>query len=348
MPQPQQSLTLRQIAQLARTSKSTVSRVLTNHPNVSESTRRRVLEIINKHHFRPNLFARGLAGGRTGLVGVITTEINSGFFAEVLRGVDAVVGQHGGHVLTSFAHGSEDFQRLWEEMARGHKVDGIILVAPSLSVLDRAMEDHEPPVVLCACRPTRADGRWQSVDCAIVDNRQAFAAVMQHLYDTGRRRILFLAGPDDVWDAIERRGAVEAFAQEHSDVHLKMMTAPMTYENGMRCMQTYLNQGNELPQAVLATNDRMALGVAEVLAERGIRVPEQVAVAGCDDDNASRLTGLTTLHMPMVDLGREAATLLFERIGRGGDGHPGCVRVLSMALKIRRSTAGGALCVGSA
>lgn len=340
MSRPQQSLTLRQIAKLARTSKSTVSRVLTNHPNVSERTRQRVLSVIAKYHFRPNLFARGLAGGRTGLIGVITTEINSGFFAEVLRGVDSVVGQRGGHVLSSFAHGVEDYRRLWQDMANGHKVDGIILVAPSLSILDQPVDNSRPPLVLCACRPLRVDAGWQNVDCAVVDNEQAFSALLAHVYEKGRRRILFLAGPEDVSDAVERRRVVETFARAHPDVRLAVRAAPMTHQDGMACTESYLDTAKELPDVVVATNDRMALGAMEALARRGLAIPEQVAVTGCDDEESARLVGLTTLHMPMVELGREAATLLFERIEHDNKSRPASIRMLSMPLTIRRSTAG--------
>lgn len=342
MSRSQQTLTLRQIAELARTSKSTVSRVLTNHPNVSENTRRRVLDVIAKHHFRPNLFARGLAGGKTGLIGVIATEINSGFFAEVLRGVDVVVGQQEGHVLSSFAHGPEDFQRLWQDMAQGRKVDGIILVAPTLPVLNRAIEDAEPPVVLCACRPQRSDGPWCWVDSVVVDNHAAFTTLLHHVYDNGRRRILFLAGPEDVWDSIERREAVESFARERSDLHLEIVSGAMTREEGRRLIAPFVGGARPLPEAVIATNDRLALGAMEVLGQHGVRIPEDVAVTGCDDEDAAALVGLTTLHMPMMNLGRESAHLLFERMARHGDQLPGVIRVLPMTLQVRKSTSGTA------
>ncbi len=338
MPRSQQALTLRQIAELARTSKSTVSRVLTNHPNVSDATRKRVLGVIAKHHFRPNLFARGLAGGKTGLIGVITTEINSGFFAEVLRGVDAVVGQHGGHVLSSFAHGTDDYIRLWMDMATGRRVDGIVLVAPPRRVLERDIQSAEPPVVLCACQTQRTEAGWGAVDAVVVNNRESYGEILRHLYERGRRKLLFMAGPDDVWDAQERLQAVQAFASEHADMVVETLGGAMTYEDGIRIAQTFFDRSAFKPDAILATNDRQALGAMEVLRDRHVSVPDEVAVAGCDDDDASRLVGLTTLRMPMMDLGREAAGLLFERVEGHRPDEPRVVRVLPMTLQVRKST----------
>ena len=102
--------------------------------------------------------------------------------------------------------------------------------------------------------------------------------------------------------------------------------------------QTVIDRGVFNPDAILATNDRQALGAMEVLRDRHVSIPKEIAIAGCDDDDASRLVGLTTLRMPMQDLGREAAGLLFERLGRRRPDEPRVVRVLPMTLQIRKST----------
>lgn len=340
MARAHQSVTLRKIAQLAHTSKSTVSRVLTNQRNVAPKTRQRVLEVIEKCQFKPNLFARGLAGGRTGLIGVLAAEINSGFFAEVLKGVDAVAARYGSHVLTSFAHGHSDYYRLWSDMARARHVDGILLIAPSTGVLDRPREEEELPLALCACRPPRASNGWENVDCAVIDNEKGFSDVMNHLYQQQRRHFLFLAGPDDIWDAAVRRRSVEAYARVHPDIILDVAAGNMTRENGRCLTLRYLERSPALPQAIVATNDAMALGALEALRARNIAVPQQVAVVGCDDEPAAALIGLSTLHMPMVELGRAAASLLFERLENKTAKLPGRIRYLPMTLQVRHTSLG--------
>lgn len=333
-----QSVTLRQIAQLARTSKSTVSRVLTNQQNVAPKTRQRVLEIIEKYRFKPNIFARGLAGGRTGLIGVLAAEINSGFFAEVLQGIDAVAAQHESHLLTSFAHGRSDYQQLWMDWARARRVDGILLIAPATGLLNKPREENEPPLALCACRPTMTSHGWENVDCAVTDNEKGFSDIMNHLYQQHRRHFLFLAGPDDIWDAAARRRAVETYAQAHPDVVLDIAAGDMTQEDGRRLTLRYLERCPALPHAIVASNDAMAFGALEVLKAREIAVPQQVAVVGCDDGPAAALIGLSTLHMPMFELGQAAASLLFERLDRKASQLPGRTRYLPMTLEVRQTS----------
>jgi DNA-binding LacI/PurR family transcriptional regulator len=325
-------LNLRQIARLARTSKSSVSRVLTNHPNVAPATRARIEKVIRKHGFRPNVFARGLAGGRTGLIAAITAEMTSGFYAEVLKGIDQVVSERGGHVLSSFAHGSEDYVKFWRRMIDTRQADGIILIAPPLGIFDQPPHRRDYPTALCACRPPPAAAPgWADIPSATVNNRTAVMALLETMHARGLRRIVYLAGPPDVYDANERRQAVAVFAAAHRDWQVTFVQAGHGHELGRKVTLAHLAD-HPAPEAFVCFNDATAYGALQALRERG---RTDVLVTGCDDETAAAAMNLTTLHMPMPELGQAAARLLLERVGPEVTDTPARHEVVDLAVMWR-------------
>jgi LacI family transcriptional regulator len=338
MKKTSDTLTLRQVAKLARTSKSTVSRVLTKHPSVSPKTRARIEAVIAKHGFRPNLFARGLAGGRTGLVAVLASEMNSGFYAEVIRGIDEVAGQHDGHILTSFSHGIPDYTRLWHELATEGRVDGVILIAPPIEIMAAPIDDDSVPAVLCACRAPKHRKVWAGVDSVSVDNEKGMEELLRHLAEQGCRHLVHIAGPENMYDGVERRRAFERFIKSMPGLQGDVIYSALNREGGRAAALQYLAGRATWPDAFVSFNDSTALGVLEALREVGSSVPKPVAVTGCDDEPSSAFVGLTTLHMPMLELGRETARLLFERMERKGEDVPARASVIELSLKIRHTS----------
>ncbi|MFH0907460.1 MAG: LacI family DNA-binding transcriptional regulator [bacterium] len=331
-------LTLRHVAQLARTSKSTVSRVLTNHPSVSPSTRTRIEAAIQKHGYLPNLFARGLAGGKTGLIAAIVSEINGGFFAEVLKGIDQVVHQNGSHVLSSFAHGTEDYIHLWKNMAEQGRADAIVWIAPPAELLAEPCEGAAIPCVLCACRPSRAAKGWENVSSVTVGNRQGMTEILQHLAKRGCKSIVHLAGPKNVYDAQERLQGVKAFAALRPELTVDIVQAGLTRELGYRAVVDYLARHKDPPDAIVAFNDATAYGVLQALREINIPVPGRTRVTGCDDEDAASAVGLTTLHMNMVNVGQEAARLIYGALNNRETRRQAEHVIIDMQMKVRSTT----------
>ena len=329
---PRKRLNLRQIAELAGTSKSSVSRVLTQHPNVAAATRARIEGVIKKHGFSPNPFARGLAGGRTGLIAAITAEMTSGFYAEVLKGIDQVVSERGGHVLSSFAHGPDDYVKFWRRMIDTRQADGIVLIAPPLHIFDRPPHRRDYPTALCASRPpASAAAGWNAIPSATVNNRAAMTTLLQAMHERGMRRIAYLAGPPHVFDATERRQAVQDFAQAHADWQVTFLQPGHGYEMGRDVARAYLERHTP-PDALVCFNDATAYGALQALRELG---RADVLVTGCDDETAASAMNLTTLHMPMPQLGQTAARLLLERIAPNRAGAPVRHEVVSLELMWR-------------
>ncbi len=333
-------LTVYEIAALAGVSKSSVSRVLMNQSGISDETRRRILDVIKKSGYRPSNFARGLAGGRTGLIAVVTPGIFSGFYADVLRGIDVVAHKRGVRMITSFAHGERDYRLLVDEFTQGGRVDGVILVAPPMKLLSAPAPKPGVPVVIVAARAPRRGRGWEALDSVVVDNEKAIERVMDHLVEKGCRRIVHLSGPPGVFDALERRAAFEQYGRAHKSVGCVVAEGGETRQEAVQALLKQLDGGRK-PDAVVAYNDDMAIGVVRVLRGRGMRVPEDMCVTGCDDEQPAELLNLTTLHMPMVEMGEEAARLLFGRLDDGSIGSMARQSLIDMPLMVRSSSSPG-------
>ncbi len=335
------SLNVIELAKLAHTSKSTVSRVLRNEPDVSPKTRARVQRLIRKYDYHPSLFGRGLTGASTGLIGVLGRWMESGFPAEVLRGIVGEVERRGGHLLCSFAPNIDDYVSMWRKFAAGGQVDGAILIAPANEIFAHSVKPGDRPVVLCACKPPDGKRGWGKVGSVTIDNRTAMNDVVDHLVGSGCRRLVHLSGAPDILDAQERRRFFMKATARHRGVKADVVQGAWTRELAYTITLEYINTHGSPPDAFVAFNDSVALGVLEALQARGIPVPGKVAVTGWDDILFASYAGLTTIHLPMIRMGEEAARLLYEQLDdpRRKVGRP---VLLKMPLKVRSTSAGSA------
>lgn len=335
----EKTLNVIELAKLARTSKSTVSRVLRNEPDVSPKTRARIQRLIEKYDYHPSLFGRGLTGASTGLIGVLGRWMESGFAAEVLRGIVAEVERRGGHLLCSFAPNIDDYVSMWRKFASGGQVDGAILIAPASEIFSHPVKPGDRPVVLCACKPPDESRGWGNVGSVISDNFAAMDDLVKHLVEKGCRRLVHLSGPPDILDAQERRRFFMRCASKYRGVKASVVQGAWTRELAYTITLEYINTHGSPPDAFVAFNDSIALGVLEALDARGIAVPDKVAVTGWDDILFASYAGLTTIHLPMIRMGEEAARLLYEQLDDKRR-KTGRQTVLKMPLKIRRTSGG--------
>lgn len=308
------SRTLDEIARLAGTSKSTVSRVISNDSRISEKTRVKVNAIIDKLNYRPNLFAQALAGGRTGLIGVISSNIGSGFYAEVIRGIDLVFNQLGKRLLVSFAHYEQDYRALWQDVVLGGQVEGVVVLAPTSDFFKLAAYLTRIPVVLCAGSPPRLKREWRAVDRVEMNNAQGMEAIIADLANNGCHRILHAAGWSNNSDAAERR---QAFLKAVARYQLKAESEyfGIIPADGRSAMANFLAQKRSLPDAIVCFNDSIALGILEAWhSYAGRDVPPPFALTGWDDSPAAAAVGLTSIAIPFIRLGEESAHLLQARI----------------------------------
>jgi LacI family transcriptional regulator len=299
------AVTLEMVAQASGVSPSTVSRILNNTAKVSAEKRRAVDAAIKRLGFRPNPVARGLAGGRTLSIGVLTQFISSPFYGEALHGIeDHLVGEGYIPIFVS-GHWNEREERKALDALMSRRVDGVIVLAGKLSnAALRKISDALPMVVVG--RAVRGPQL-----CSLeFDNHAGGRMATQHLVDAGHRDIAFISGDPTHDDAIARqRGYLEALTQAGiaADEAL-IVPGQLTEESGLAAVDLLLARRRPFT-ALFAANDQMATGAALGLYRRRIRVPDQVSLVGFDDLAIARfaLPPLTTVRQPVYEMGRQAA-----------------------------------------
>jgi LacI family transcriptional regulator len=302
--------TLRDICTATGLSTATVSRVLNNSPLVKENTRERVQKVMADLNYFPLASARALAGKRTGSIGIISPYVGSGFFSDIMVGVDRVATERGVHVMMSFAHGVGDEKRLVTRFIQERSVDAVILINLDMphEFLAEVKNDKIPLVSV------DTPAVEQGIPSVSIGNRKGAHAMMAHLLEHGYQDIVVFAGPELSYDSCERLAGCKAAAAEAgtSLPDEKIFAGSFIMKSGREFMQKILDSGKPLPDAVFALNDVMAFGAMACLREAGLRVPEDIAVAGFDDSEAAPLVGLTTVAVPLLDMGRHAAEMALD------------------------------------
>jgi len=304
-----EKLTLYEIAELAGTSKSTVSRVLNGGDKVSPKVKARVMQVIAEQNYMPSIAARGLSMGRKNMIAVISGGISDGYFAGVIRGIDIESEDRNNHLLCSFGRNEESFIKLWQGVIRQGLVDGVILVAPPNALMQQPF-DCELPVVLCSSRPAPNHG-WDQVSTVTVDNRAGLTAMLDKMYASGARSFVHFAGPNNDYDAIERREAFKTFIATHQDCSGQITGATKSRDKGYENAVHFLKK-HPHPDAMVCYNDSTAAGVLTALEENGLT--GKVKISGCDSGLLADMLQLPTLKMPCEKIGREAAAMLFSLI----------------------------------
>lgn len=313
--------TIRDVASAAGVSLKTVSNVLHDHPHVRPSTRDRVLQAIDEVGYRPNLSARGLRSGRTGVIGLAVPALRENYFAELADAVIRAAAERGVSVLVEQTGGEREAElRAVAGTSRPHFIDGLLFNPIRLGRSDASALDTNIPVVLLGERifggPT---------DHVTMHNVSSARAAVAHLVEIGRRRIAVIgADPQaeqagDVSSATLRtQGYREALEDAGLDVDPRLIRRAEHWNRatGAAATRELLDEGIEI-DAVFALNDTLGLGVIHALRAAGVSVPQDVAVVGFDNIEESRYS---TPSMTTVDTGREriadqAVALLLERIG---------------------------------
>ena len=309
---------LRDVAERAGVSVKTVSNVVNNYAHVAPGTRARVQAVLDETGYRPNVTARNLRSGRTGLIALAVPELDNPYFAELTRFVVQAAEEHGWTVLVDQTDGLLDRERAVASGFRHHLIDGLILSPAALAMDDLAgRREHDVPLVLIGEK--LGAGPHDHVG---IDNVAAARAATDHLLQLGRRRVAAIGHQPDSREQsgvahLRRRGWVEAIegAGLHVDDRLVAQVASFRPEEGARAMDRLLDGGSR-PDAVFCFNDTLALGVLRALADRGLRVPDDVAVIGLDDVVEARFTvpRLSTVAPDKRGIARTAVALLAGRV----------------------------------
>lgn len=284
---------------------------------IAQETRERILAAAARLHYRPNAAARALASSRMHTIGVVgladSGELNH-YFLEILNGILVTAGAREENTTVFALHDwGHDAARL-RSLCDG-RIDGLIMVAPTLTrAAAKLLPEHTPFVALHANCPLPNVVNIES------DEEHGARALTQHLIAQGHRHILHVTGPRGFIGA-ERR--IHGFKRALTAARLRyddnlLLPSDFTTPGGREAMRQWLrlHVGEPLPDAVFCANDGLALGCLEVFADAGLRVPEDISVAGFDDTLAARtsLPLLTTVRQPLRAMGARAVEVLLDRI----------------------------------
>jgi LacI family transcriptional regulator len=308
------SVTLHDVARAADVHISTVSRALdpTKSVRVKEATRQRIIETANELGYRPDLVARGLKSGKTGTIGIVATDLGNTFVTPIIHGITASLEPAG--MLPAIAETQDDHARMINiiDHMLSRRVDGVIALAARASDREILESANQLVPVVLAGRPLDDTSLHQ----VIHDNEAGGRLVAEHLGALGHRVVAQLRGPDDVANFPRRaKGFSSAAARERmTEVIIPEIAERPVIHEGRRLMETLLDTSSEVPTAVFAHNDLMALGALSVLRLRGIRVPDDMSLVGYNDmETVDYLTPpLTTVRYQSLEAGRRSGTMILQ------------------------------------
>ncbi len=313
-----------------------VSRVINREPNVSEKLRAKVQTAIAALGYVPELAARSLAGGRAFAIGILFDNPSPNYTMKIQAGAYQACREHGFHLIIENLHSARtDVAEQAQAILTNTRVDGFILTPPiteNAAVMD-VLEARSIPYVRIA--PVSFPGRSPAF---VMDDAAAAGELAAHLWEMGHRRFGVVNGPAEHGAAGTRRaGFLTMLAALGHQEGAAEAFGGFLFETGIEAGHELLSGPNR-PTAIFAANDDSAAGVISAAAQLGLRVPEDVSVAGFDDSWVAKSVWpyLTTIYQPISEMAHAAATLLIER---AAEAQPNGSRWLDYQLVIRQSTA---------
>lgn len=310
------NVTIYDVAREANVSMATVSRVVNGNPNVKPTTRKKVLEAIDRLGYRPNAVARGLASKKTTTVGVIIPDISSIFYSELARGIEDIATMYKYNIILSNSDQNTDKELHLLNTMLGKQVDGIVFMGGNITdVLVEEFKRSPVPIVLAASVEEQA--QTPSVN---INYEQAIYDSVQLLVEKGHKRIAFVSGPmSEPINSMRKLAGYKRALEEASIAFDDALVAEgdYSYDSGIESLAHLLEQSDK-PTAVIAATDEMALGVIHGAQDRGVSIPDDLEVIGFDNTRLSLMVRpqLTTVVQPTYDIGAVAMRLLTKLMNK--------------------------------
>ncbi len=305
-------ITIDEIAKLAEVSKTTVSRVLNQKPDVNPVTREKVLKIISEHGFQANAFAKAISLQKSNSIGLIIPYeaeyiFSNPFYVEVMRGVSTEVNRRG--YFLSICYPTD---HNYEDMYTQKRVDGYILMSPGnyhIHIIESLGKVKAPFVATAKIKD------FKDMTYVDVDNYNGGRMLTEHLVDLGHKKIAYI-GKKSVTSSSDRFHGYEDVLKERGislDESLVKISSSASSESGYEIMKNLLSENNNLT-AVFAASDMLALGVLKAIKEKGINIPSDISVVGYDDIPLAQYMDppLTTIRQPAYEKGVEATKKLID------------------------------------
>ena len=327
---------MKNVAEKAGVSVTTVSHVINETRLVSNDLRQRVLTAMKELGYQPNALARSLRRKETNTIGVIMPDSANPFFAEVARGIEDASFEQGYSVIICNSDGDLKKELLHANVLVEKQMDGIILFATGKSINQvQMLQGRNIPIVTVDREVPDA-----VVDVVLTDNMQGGELATRHLLDLGHRRVACITGSLDLPLSVERVTGYRKALLEHGIAvdEALIMEGDFHYESGYRATLQFLAL-DPPPSAIFACNDPMAIGAISAIAESGKRVPDDISIVGFDDVSLASFANppLTTIVQSKYEMGVIATKMLLERV-RDRD-MPARRKLLGASLLKRKSAA---------
>ena len=306
-------VTIKDVADLAGVSSSTVSRVLNDREYIKEETRQKVQNAMHALGYKPSRLARGLRFNTSRIIGLIISDIQNPFFTRLVRAVEDIA--HENNYALILANTDEDPQKeeLNVDLMISERVAGVIITpTKEYNCPVKKLINNRIPVVCVDRRVLDCE-----VDTVLVNNVSASKKLIKHLLSMGHRRIGSILGPDDVTTGRERLlGLINAFEEKKLtlDKNLIFQSTPKE-ENGYKLAHELLALADP-PTAIFAGNNLLALGAMRAIKELGLKIPEDISMVSFDDSTWAELVqpSITVMAQPTYEIGKVAAELILRRI----------------------------------
>jgi LacI family transcriptional regulator len=331
-------VTIYDVAEALNLSPSTISRGLKDHPHIHKDTKKKIWAAAKEMGYQQNKFASSLRKRRTDTIGVVVPKLNSYFMATVISGVEKITNKHGYGLIISQSQESGKQEISCISTLFNSRVDGILIsLAFDTKNLDHfnKLFNKDIPIVFF---DRVAD--CQGCMSVIIDNYKAGYEATTHLIEQGRKKIIHLGGNilRNVYS--ERfRGYKQALHDNDIDFNQKLVfISDLTGQSGRDIMKKVLKQ-NLKPDGIFASNDTSAVATMVEMQEAGIKIPDDIAVAGFNNEPISQVIrpNLTTVDYPAKEIGEIAATALIEKLNNSQSANYSTI-VLKHSLIIRQSS----------
>ncbi|HBF41635.1 MAG TPA: LacI family transcriptional regulator [Anaerolineaceae bacterium] len=329
-------ITIKDVAQAAGVSTTTVSHVVNNTRHVDPDTRQRVIQSMDSMGYHPNFLARSLRRGVSKTIGLIVPDAANLFFAEVARKIEDYGFQQGYSVILGNSDNNPEKQTSYVNSLMAKRVDGMIFISSGGEEKDLArLLKNQVPVVVAD-----RDVPLELADVVLVDNERGGYDATRHLIELGHQRIACITGPHDLSPSMQRiQGYLRALQEFNLEVNPDYITAgDFQFRGGGQAMDRLLKCFPR-PDAVFVFNDMMAIGAMNAIREAGLEIPRDISVVGFDDIELSSVItpALTTIAQPFDDIARHATRLLVERMEGSRPGENQRI-ILKASLVKREST----------
>ncbi len=310
------SVTIYDVAREANVSMATVSRVVNGNPNVKPTTRKKVLETIERLGYRPNAVARGLASKKTTTVGAIIPDISSSFFSELTRGIEDIATMYKYNIILSNSDQNKEKELHLIDTMLEKQVDGIVFMGGEITEEHiHQFQTSRVPVVLAATHDEKNELPSVNIDYETA----TYEATKQLIEDTNTQPAFITGGEHIQSNGLKYDGYVRAVedASFELDESLVIMNE-CTYNGGIEAVQELLANVSERPKAIFVATDEMAVGVIHGIQDKGLHVPEDIEVFGFNNTRVSLMVRptLTTVVQPMYDIGAVAMRLLTKYMNK--------------------------------